>query len=82
MTLFSINLELFKRDQTIKNALGVRKSIREVENKHSKQELVDSVEAYKTVIGKKSDFAHDSKEPARFANRRNKTVMPKCCTVT
>ena len=31
-----------------------------------KHELVDSAEAYKTVIVKKSDFAHVRKEPAHF----------------
>ena len=53
----------------MKSALGVMESIREVENKHTgKHELVDTAEAYKMVIGKKS-HAHDSKEPACFASR-------------
>ena len=34
-----------------------------------KHELVDSAEAYKTVIAKKSDFAYESKEPAHFVSR-------------
>ena len=34
MTLFNINLELFKKIKPLKSALGVMESIREGENKH------------------------------------------------
>ena len=49
-----------------------RKNISKVVNKAisiGKHKLVDSVEDYKMVIVKKSDFAHESKELARFTNR-------------
>ena len=68
MTLFNINLELLKKFKPSKSALAVMESIREVENKHTgKHELVDTAEAYKMVICKKSD-AHDSKELAGFGS--------------
>ena len=66
MTLFSIYLELFLKIKPLKCLLGVKVS-EKLEISTGKHELGDYAEAYKTVIGKKSDFAHDSKEPARFA---------------
>ena len=37
-----------------------------------KQELVDSVGAYRIMNGKKSDFEHDSKESPCFSSRLKK----------
>ena len=50
-----------------------RKSILKVVNKAisiGKHKLVDSGEDYKMVIVKKSDFAHESKEPALFTSQQ------------
>ena len=71
MTSFSIYLELFYKIKPLKNALGALGKVSEkLKKAHSgKHKLVDSAEAYTTVIGKKYDFAYDSKEPARFMSR-------------
>ena len=55
MTSNNINLELFKNIKPLKSAL-------------EKLKISTGKEAYKMVIGKKSDFAHDSKETARFVS--------------
>ena len=68
MTSLSIYLELFIKVKPWLCLLGVKVS-EKLEISTGKHKLVDYVEAYKTVIGKKSDFAHDSKKPARFAGR-------------
>ena len=68
MTSLSIYLELFLKIKPLMCLLGVKVS-EKLEISTGKHELVDYAEANKTVIGKKSDFANDSKKTARFAGR-------------
>ena len=69
MTLFNINLKLFEKSQNITENIRCYGNILEKLNLNTgKHKLVDSVDAYKDMIGKKSD-AHDSKVSTRFASR-------------
>lgn len=58
-------MELFEKYQIIKACIRYNEILKLNTSNH---ELADSVVAYKTVIGKKSD-AHVNKKPSRFTNR-------------
>ena len=68
MTLFNINLKLFEKSQTItENRRCNGNVLKKLNLNTGKHDLVDSADAYKDMIGKKS-VAHDSKVSTRFAS--------------